>query len=133
MEEEIVQTIRRIIEWCVLVVEILAVVVIVVGIAFAVLRRETVRYLFQPKSGVTYESYKQQIGKPLLLGLELLVAADVIRTVALAPTLMNVAVLGLLVFIRIILSWSLIVEMEGRWPWQPKRTPESKPVLNQDT
>ena len=68
----------------------------------------------------SYESYKQQLGRPLLLGLELLVASDVIRTVALAPTLINVAVLGLLVLVRTMLSWSLIVEMEGRWPWQRK-------------
>jgi uncharacterized membrane protein len=53
-----------------------------------------------------------------LLGLELLVAADVVRTVALEPTLKNVGVLGLLVLIRTFLSWSLTVEMEGRWPWQ---------------
>ena len=54
----------------------------------------------------------------LLLGLELLVAADIVRTVALEPSLESVAVLGLLVVIRTFLSWSLIVEIEGRWPWQ---------------
>ena len=54
-----------------------------------------------------YESYKHQLGKTLLLGLEFLVAADVVRTVALEPTLTNVAVLGLLVVIRTFLSWSL--------------------------
>jgi len=65
-----------------------------------------------------YENYKHQLGKTLLLGLEFLVAADVVRTVALEPTLTNVAVLGLLVVIRTFLSWSLTVEIEGRWPWQ---------------
>jgi uncharacterized membrane protein len=59
-----------------------------------------------------------------LLGLEILVAADVIRTVALDPTLESVAVLGLLVLVRTFLSWSIIVEIEGRWPWQPKRKEE---------
>ena len=67
-----------------------------------------------------YESYKHQLGKTLLLGLEFLVAADVVRTVALEPTLTNVAVLGLLVVIRTFLSWSLTVEIEGRWPWQTR-------------
>ena len=55
-------------------------------------------------------------------------AADVIRTVALAPTLANVAVLGLLVLVRTMLSWSLSVEMEGHWPWQhgaEKQRPEA--------
>jgi uncharacterized membrane protein len=54
----------------------------------------------------------------LLLGLELPVAADIVRSVALEPTLDSVGVLGLLVVIRTFLSWSLIVEIEGRWPWQ---------------
>jgi hypothetical protein len=55
------------------------------------------------------------------LGLEILVAADVIRTVALDPTLQNVLILGLLVLIRTFLGWSLVVEIEERWPWQPAR------------
>ena len=60
-----------------------------------------------------------QLGKTLLLGLELLVAGDVVRTVALEPTLNNVAVLGLLVVIRTFLSWSLAVEIEGTGPVDP--------------
>lgn len=120
MDEQINQTIKHIIEWCVLIVEMLAVAVIVSGVAFVVVRRGTIRYLFQNDPERNYESYIQQLGRPLLLGLELLVAADVIRTVALSPTLTSVAVLGLLVFVRTMLSWSLIVEMEGRWPWQKK-------------
>lgn len=67
---------------------------------------------------------KHQLGKTLLLGLELLVAADVVRTVALEPTLDNVATLGLLVFIRTFLSWSLTIEIEGRWPWQARDAKE---------
>jgi uncharacterized membrane protein len=68
----------------------------------------------------TYAEYKERLGKSLLLGLEILIAADVIRTVALEPTLTSVAVLGVLIVIRTFLSWSLILEMEGRWPWQHK-------------
>jgi uncharacterized membrane protein len=120
MDQEIARTIKTIIEWAALVVDVLAVAVIVSGVVFVVIQRGTVRYLFRLQESGEYENYKQQLGKPLLLGLELLVAADVIRTVALAPTLTNVAVLGLLVFVRTMLSWSLTVEMEGRWPWQPK-------------
>ena len=57
-------------------------------------------------------------GRSILLGLEFLVAADIIRTVAVQPSLENVTVLGLIVFIRTFLSFSLEVEIDGRWPWQ---------------
>ena len=58
----------------------------------------------------------------VLLGLDLLIAADIIRTVTLEQTLENVAALGLLVIVRTFLAWSLVLEAEGRWPWQPPRT-----------
>ena len=129
MDEQIIQTIKHVIEWCTLIVEVLAIAVIVSGVAFVVFQRGTVRYLFRLDQDGAYERYKQQLGRPLLLGLELLVAADVIRTVALEPTLTNVAVLGLLVFVRTLLSWSLIVEMEGRWPWQAKAAKRSAAAM----
>jgi uncharacterized membrane protein len=124
----VIDAIHQLIEWAALGVEVLAVAVIVAGVVFVVLTRGTVRYLFRLQEHEAYESYKQQLGRPLLLGLELLVAADVIRTVALAPTLDNVAVLGLLVLVRTMLSWSLAVEIEGRWPWQAKPSPPSDSV-----
>ncbi|HEU0203989.1 MAG TPA: DUF1622 domain-containing protein [Burkholderiaceae bacterium] len=65
-----------------------------------------------------YQRYRQDIGRALLLGLEVLVAADIIRTVAFTPTLDSVAVLAIIVAIRTFLSWSLGLELEGRWPWQ---------------
>ena len=61
-----------------------------------------------------YKIYKQHLTKALLLGLEFLVAADIVRTVAIEPTLTNVAILGALVVVRTVLSWSLVVEMDGR-------------------
>lgn len=64
--------------------------------------------------------FRRTLGRSILTGLELLVAADIIRTVAIEPTLDNVIVLGLIVLIRTFLSWSLEVEIEGRWPWQGK-------------
>jgi uncharacterized membrane protein len=67
-----------------------------------------------------YRDYRHRIARALLLGLELLVAADIIRTVALEPTLQNVVILGLLVLIRTVLSWGLVVEIEERWPWQAR-------------
>ena len=68
-------------------------------------------------------AFKLALAKGLIAGLDLLIAADVIRTVTLDQTLENVLVLGLLVLVRIVLTWSLIVETERRWPWQ-MRAPE---------
>lgn len=70
-----------------------------------------------------YRSYRQLLGRSILLGLELLVAADIIRTVAVTPTLQSVAVLAVIVVIRTFLSFSLELEITGRWPWQKERHP----------
>jgi uncharacterized membrane protein len=66
-------------------------------------------------------AFRKTLGRSILTGLELLVAADIIRTVAVEPTLQSVLVLGLIVLIRTFLSFSLEVEIDGRWPWQAKR------------
>lgn len=68
-----------------------------------------------------YRRYRIGLGRALLLGLELLVAADIIRTVAIAPTFESVGVLAAIVLIRTFLSTALEVELEGRWPWQHQR------------
>ena len=65
-----------------------------------------------------YQEMRNVFGRTVLLGLEVLVAADIIRTVAVDPTLNNMMVLGLLVLIRTFLSWSLEVELEGMVPWR---------------
>lgn len=65
-----------------------------------------------------YHEYRQVLGRSILLGLEFLVAGDIIRTVAVEPTLRSVTVLGLIVLIRTFLSITLELELEGRWPWQ---------------
>src|SRR6266496_5508478 len=66
----------------------------------------------------TYRLFRRQLGRSILLGLELLVAADIIRTVAVTPTIRSVAVLAGIVLIRTFLSFSLELEITGRWPWQ---------------
>jgi uncharacterized membrane protein len=111
---------HRILEWIeytALAIEIVAVAIIVVSIFYAL-----GHYLFQgimrAEGAVLYKELKIRLGKALLLGLEILVAADIIRTVALEATLQSVAVLGLLVLIRTFLSWAVVVEIEGRWPWK---------------
>ncbi len=111
------------IEYAAWAIEILAVAIIVVSILGA-----TLGYLFQaalhPRVEGRYQKLKVSLGRTLLLGLEILVAADIVRTVALEATLESVLVLGLLVLIRTFLSWALVVEIEGRWPWQPERKVE---------
>lgn len=109
----------ELIEFASLAIEILAVAIIIGAVFYS-----TARYLYSIVARKTsvrdfYLEYKHSLGRTLLLGLEILVAADVVRTVALEPTAQNVATLGLLVLVRTFLSWSLVVEIEGRWPWQP--------------
>jgi len=123
--EALVSDIRSAIEWAALGIEVLGAVIIFAGVLRVAITRGTVRFLMKLDEPGAYDSYKHQIGRSLLLGLEFLVAADVIRTVALEPTLQNVAVLGLLVLVRTFLSWSLSVEIEGRWPWQPRKAASS--------
>ncbi len=68
-----------------------------------------------------YRLLRRDLGRAILLGLEFLVAADIIRSIAIAPTLQNVVVLAVIVLIRTFLSWSLEVEITGHWPWQSPR------------
>ncbi len=99
-------------------VDAAGVAVIVLGIIAATVRALVVTTY--PHGLDRYSSYRQSLGRAILLGLELLVAGDIIRTVAVAPTLQNMAVLGCIVAIRTFLSFSLELEINGRWPWQPK-------------
>jgi uncharacterized membrane protein len=71
----------------------------------------------------SYTLYRQQVGRAILLGLEFLVAADIIHTIAVDPTFTSVGVLSIVVLVRTFLSFTLDVELEGRWPWQQQRTP----------
>ncbi len=103
-------------------IEVLAVVVIT-GAAFLA----PVRFAVQSLRRVPhpYREFKEILGRALLLALEFLVAADVIRTVALDLTPRNIGMLGALVVIRTFLSWSVVVEIEGRWPWQGRPSREA--------
>ena len=120
--EHLVETIRAAIEWAALGIEVLGAVVIIAGVLRVAITKGTVRYLFRLDEPGAFGSYKHQMGRSLLLGLEFLVAGDVVRTVALEPTLLNISVLGLLVLVRTFLSWSLAVEIEGHWPWQAQQS-----------
>jgi len=95
-------------------VDAVGVIVIVVGALIA-----TGRYLLGMQGAArSYPVYRQDLGRAILLGLEFMVAGDIIRTVVVAPTMANVAVLGVIVLIRTFLSMALQLEVDGRWPWQ---------------
>ena len=95
--------------------EIAGVVLIVGGLVIATVRYAAFR---RGATASPYQRYRQDLGRAILLGLEVLVAADIVRTVAFTPTMDSVIVLAMIVAIRTFLSWSLALELEGRWPWQ---------------
>ncbi|GAB4099246.1 DUF1622 domain-containing protein [Sinomonas halotolerans] len=80
--------------------------------------------------GSLYGRFRRQLGRSVLLGLELLVGADIVRTVAVTPTFDTVIVLGLIVIIRTFLSFSLELEITGRWPWQKRAAPVADAVAD---
>ena len=102
--------------------EIVGVTIIIVGffVGFVRALRDTLR----GQSRGVYAMVRKHFGQSILLGLEVLVAADLIRTVAVDPTLENVAVLGVIVLIRTFLSFSLEIEIYGRLPWRAKTAAE---------
>lgn len=112
---EVVETVGKVIDG-------IGVAVIAAGALLAV--GATFRRM-RDKASDPYRFFREQLGRSILLGLEFLVAADIIRTVAITPTWQSVVVLAGIVVIRTFLSFSLEVEITGRWPWQ-QRVPAEK-------
>ena len=94
-------------------IEIFGVLVIVLGIGWS-----TFLFAHRRMAEQHYLTYKIRIGRSLLLGLEVLVAADIVKTIALDLTFTSLGLLAGLVLVRTFLSWTLVLEIEGRWPWQ---------------
>jgi uncharacterized membrane protein len=97
-------------------ISLFAVAVIVVGFSVA-----AGRYAFRFRElspEKVFKQFKVELGKALTLGLEILVLADVIKTITVTPTYQSLAVLAFLVVVRTVVSWTLELEIEGRWPWQ---------------
>jgi uncharacterized membrane protein len=99
------------------VIDAAGVAVIVVGVLISA--GSAAAELGRHETGI-YRHFRQHLGRTILLGLELLVVGDIVRTVATQPTLTSVAILAIIVLIRTFLSFSLEVELSGRWPWQRK-------------
>jgi uncharacterized membrane protein len=93
-------------------IEFSGVLVILLGALWAVMKAA--------RDVSKYESFRMNLGRSILLGLELLVAGDIINTVGVEPTMNSVLVLGVVVLIRTFLSFSLSIELEGRLPWRKK-------------
>lgn len=97
------------------------VAVIAVGALIAAVRIGYLWLIRRQRPG-TYQRFRQSLGRAVLLGLEFLVAGDIVRTVAVSPTFESLGGLAIIVAIRTFLSMSLEVELEGRWPWQARRS-----------
>jgi uncharacterized membrane protein len=106
---------REAVQWTTRIVEIVGILIILIGAAAALVR---FGLNLDKHKGDRIACFRSDLGRAILLGLEFLVAADIINTVAIEPTLDSVVVLAGIVLIRTFLSWSLEVEIEGRWPWQ---------------
>lgn len=101
------------------ILETIGIAVIIIGAALAL--ASCIRPLVAREMQSAYRRMRQNLGRSILLGLEFLVAADIVNTVAERPTLTSVAILGGIVAIRTFLSFTLTVEIDGRWPWQSDR------------
>lgn len=108
---------RAVMEWVGLAFDAVGVLVIAGGVLVA--SGQLLAKILKSQD-IDVQRFRQAFGGAIVLGLEFLVAGDIIRTVVVAPTLENVAVLAIIVLIRTVLSMALQVEIEGRWPWQGK-------------
>jgi len=102
------------------IVELFGIGIIAVG-AFGTLAIFLIAFVRRGDRDVAVANFRSSLGRAILLGLEFLVAADIINTVAVTPTLLSIAVLAGIIIIRTFLSFSLEVEIEGRWPWQRRK------------
>jgi uncharacterized membrane protein len=114
----LIETLTQYIDSIAKIIEFIGVMIMVLGLVYAFYKTISSLGHFTDE---TYVSIRQAVGKSILLGLEVLIAADIMATVVTEPTLQDVLVLGFIVLIRTFLSLSLQVELEGRFPWQSKK------------
>ena len=117
------ESIKLYINYVATIVEAIGVLTIFLGTVIAL-----IKFVLHQKKNVSnnYITLRQSVGKAILLGLEILIAADIMATVVTEPTLKSVTILGLIVLIRTFLSLSLQVELEGKFPRQKREKPQSK-------
>ena len=100
-------------------IEAMGVFVIVAGIAVSTF--QLLKTFRLHGEGVVYSIFRRQLGRSTILGLEFLIAGDIIRTIVVTGTLLNIMMLGLIILIRSFLIVTLHLEVEGRWPWQAEK------------
>ena len=123
----LIDTLTHYIDLIAKIIEVIGVLIMFFGIFFAFYRA------IRLSGGLNHDTYveiRQTVGKSILLGLEVLIAADIVATVVTEPSLRSVLVLCVIVLIRTFLSLSLQVELEGRFPWQSKEPAASKAPPN---
>jgi uncharacterized membrane protein len=113
------------------VVEGVGVAILVVG-GLGVLAHSAVLYLMPARRAKAYQYFRKHLGRAILLGLEVLIVADIIRTVIVDQTADSVAVLATIVVVRVVLSWSLAVEIDGVWPWKKHQDGGTSPAKVKD-
>ena len=106
--------------------ELAGVGVLAIGSALAFVRFLVSLFSVRDAS-LAYRHLRLYLGRAIMIGLELLIAADIIHSVAVDPTFATVGVLGLIVLVRTFLSWSIDVEINGEWPWQRGRLHKGEP------
>ena len=114
------ETLSQALHWTTRAIEVAGILAIVIGTIGATIT--FIKNRFRGDSLTAFHEYRSSLGRSILLGLEFLVAADIINTVAIEPTLESVAVLAGIVLVRTFLSFALEVEIEGRWPWRKGRS-----------
>jgi uncharacterized membrane protein len=117
--------IKPIAEWCAVLIEAIG-IGLITGAALYVVIFTLYRFLNDKNTGESMEAGRQRLGRGILFGLEFLVAADIIYTVAVDLTLNSVGVLAAIVLIRTFLSFTIELELDGRWPWQKGGSPSRK-------
>jgi uncharacterized membrane protein len=119
------ELVKPLAEWCMALIEALGVAIITLMAIYALLRA-LIGLLGKQQEMMAFEELRRRLGRGILVGLEFLVAADIIQTVAIELTFESVGLLAIIILIRTFLSFALEVELTGRWPWQhvdPSKTP----------
>ncbi|MDR9436770.1 MAG: DUF1622 domain-containing protein [Thiohalophilus sp.] len=114
------EMLKLVAEWSVLLIEVLGIAIITL-VALYALFQALRRLVKEAEREPVFQELRQRVGRGILLGLEFLIAADIIHTVAVDLTFYSVGVLAVVVLVRTFLSFTLEVELTGRWPWQEKR------------
>lgn len=114
------EIVKPLAEWCAAIVETLGVGMITLSALYSLTWGAIQRFRHGDGSNalIIWQKVRQRMGRGILLGLEFLIAADIIHTVAVEFTYEAIGVLALIVFVRTFLSFTLELEIEGRWPWQ---------------